>query len=443
MSAAPIKTVQVPSSTMIQAGGAMLGKDRPLQKIAHMVQLDGLRAIAALAVIVHHFKPFTIPNGVDIGAAGVKLFFVLSGFLITGILLRARDAYCAAGTSLRHVFFCFYVRRVLRIFPLYYAVLFTAVLADLPRARDDFPWYGFYLSNYLVALHPEGGPGIQHFWTLAVEEQFYLCWPFIILLTPRRWLLSVILVTIAAAPTYRLGMALSTRNLAAATAGVLSCSDTLGIGALLAFLWHSGKPGRAIYFNLRLGAFLGLGMFSLLFIMTQCNGSWTILTVLKDTAFVLIFPWLVHGAAIGFHGSFGSLLSCRLLVYLGKISYGLYIFHPFVPFITSALALHIGIDLSFPDLPALRCISVILISILLAGCSWLLLERPLIDLKRHFPHGPLRPVSYPVDAVRPQISRDGSLSLRSAIGGHTTTPLGGGDQNTTGTVITVNAGNTA
>src|SRR5262249_32690328 len=152
----------------------------------HIPGLDGVRGLAILVVLIHNVGYFEEPTdslaikiirlGIGSGWIGVQLFFVLSGFLITGILLDTKlDA---------HYFRSFYVRRVLRIFPLYYLTLIVAFLA-LPHLMDlgDWPeqarryeiWHWSYLTNWFGSV-----PGLSHFWSLAVEEQFYLIWPFVV-----------------------------------------------------------------------------------------------------------------------------------------------------------------------------------------------------------------------------------------------------------------------
>ena len=113
----------------------------------HMVQLDGLRAIAAIAVLIQHSLP--IP-GYNLGIAGVKLFFVLSGFLITGILLRERVRVDAQRSSNKEAVFLFYARRCLRILPLYYAALLLACLLGIPRINQALPF--FILSVFNISL---------------------------------------------------------------------------------------------------------------------------------------------------------------------------------------------------------------------------------------------------------------------------------------------------
>src|ERR1700690_217140 len=149
--------------------------------------LDGIRGVAIILVMFHHFEGLIPPCNLGVrcmklmlsyGWAGVDLFFALSGFLITGILLDTRHA--------NNYFSAFYARRVLRIFPLYYSVLIAilAVAAVLnPRPHSvplpaDQKLYFLYLTNWLVLWKGRWGPNILgHFWSLAVEEQFYLIWP--------------------------------------------------------------------------------------------------------------------------------------------------------------------------------------------------------------------------------------------------------------------------
>ncbi|MGH7437649.1 MAG: acyltransferase family protein, partial [Polyangiaceae bacterium] len=156
---------------------------------AHLPALDGLRGVAILLVAVHMLGMLDAPRGVVASAlssalargwAGVQLFFVLSGFLITGILLDTQSADNALPT--------FFARRFLRILPLYYLVLFVAfvvapLLGPVPPAlahdRAHQIWFWTYLSNWVLP-YEAGSRAFPHFWSLAVEEQFYLVWPFVL-----------------------------------------------------------------------------------------------------------------------------------------------------------------------------------------------------------------------------------------------------------------------
>ena len=162
-------------------------------KRSHYPALDGLRGVAILLVVFYHFFDFT--NYFFWGWLGVDLFFVLSGFLITNILLRT----LYQPDFLRN----FYVRRILRIFPLYYFALililvvlpfFQSLHLDLSYYQENQAWFWIYLQNWLFVFKPlHGSKLLLHFWSLAVEEQFYLIWPIIILLVRRpKTLLAIV-----------------------------------------------------------------------------------------------------------------------------------------------------------------------------------------------------------------------------------------------------------
>ncbi|RUU12827.1 acyltransferase, partial [Mesorhizobium sp. M7A.T.Ca.TU.009.01.3.2] len=159
---------------------------------ARDIQLDALRAIAVTMVLYSHF----FAEGPSFwGHIGVRLFFVLSGFLITRLLLEARSATeFETGPALRS----FYIRRMLRIFPPYFAVLGFVWLVDLDQSRGSLVWHALYLSNFWYALHNNWNPWVLgHFWSLSIEEQFYLAWPLVVLLAPRRRFEAICIAVIA------------------------------------------------------------------------------------------------------------------------------------------------------------------------------------------------------------------------------------------------------
>ena len=220
-----------------------------------MPQLDTLRFFAILGVMVsHNWVPDSPPwifAGVDWGSLGVRLFFVLSGFLITGILIRGRELG-ERHPERRFVFMRqFYVRRFLRIFPIYYLVVMAAVVVDFEASRQIWPWLFTYTSN-IYSWHTLSWPGhLGHLWTLAVEEQFYLFWPVLMLFLPRRWLLPLLVGLVCLAPIYRLYASFRYSDDVASgafTSGALTVSvfDSLGLGALLAIAAHvfSGEGER-------------------------------------------------------------------------------------------------------------------------------------------------------------------------------------------------------
>ena len=168
--------------------------------------IQALRAVAVLGPVFVHLWPARVPLSAytskvsGLGLLGVELFFVISGFLISGILLEARDG---AATRLR-VLGAFYARRVLRIFPVYWLTLVVLAALGIPGVGELFWLEFFYLTNFVIAHFEEWIGPTSHFWSLAVEEQFYLFWPLVILFLPRRALLPVMVLAVVAAPAVSL-----------------------------------------------------------------------------------------------------------------------------------------------------------------------------------------------------------------------------------------------
>ncbi len=358
-----------------------------------MVQLDALRAFAVLAVLVGHFTPTTsklfLPfKLVDVGGLGVRLFFVISGFLITGILLRSKS-YCEKdGLPILYAFRQFYARRVLRIFPLFYLVLGLAALLDIPPVRQTFGWNAAYLTNFYLFFTGRGG-STSHLWSLAVEEQFYLMWPWIILLVNRRRLSAMILITIAIGPIFRLLCGLCTDNYRTPILP-LSCLDTLGIGALLALRKDQIGDQQSRKYPLgKTGLLLGVGVLAIFVLLRTMNHGRIIGYAIFDVGAALIAGWVVWSASIGIRGPIGKLLEVKPLLYLGTISYGIYIYHNFIhylldrPKITSILVVLHARSLAIPLICG--------ITISVAALSWHLFERPINNLKRYFKYYKDRP----------------------------------------------------
>ena len=361
------------------AGGAVAG---------HMIQLNGIRALAVLMVLLSHTIP-TLRDYLNLGQAGVRLFFVLSGFLITGILLRAKDQARAAGEGRRYVAIAFYARRFLRIFPLYYAVLFAAALVGLPQVRETFLWHLAYLSNYyMVASGTFAGRPIEHLWSLSVEEQFYLVWPAVLLLTPRRLLVPVLLLTILAGPVSRTILIARTHNYVVMQFVTSSCLDSLGMGALMAALARGGDGSRRL--RLRLRAVNAVGGLILIasFVFLRASGTgYMIRDVFGFLAQSMLAAWLVDRAALGFGGLGKAIFEFRPVVYLGTISYGVYVYHDFVPVVVPMLGHLIGFDPQFPmEGGILRFLYVTSVTLTVAAASWHGFEKPLNDLKDRFPY---------------------------------------------------------
>jgi peptidoglycan/LPS O-acetylase OafA/YrhL len=296
-----------------------------------ILQLDGLRALAITGVLVHHFVPGAF-SVAPFGAAGVKLFFVLSGFLITGILLQYRQEIERGQATPWRMLRTFYFRRFLRIFPIYYFVLCLTFILDLAPARQTFWWHATYLTNFYIAITGLWPGFLSPFWTLAVEEQFYLVWPWVVLFTPRRYLLLIVGSMILSAILLRTCAALA--GLPPDRVGVLpvACLDTLGFGALLALVSSSRPSGLLSVSALqRLGFSLGVPLLALNIFFPRNPVVAAVTFVGFDLAMGLVSIWLIARAVNTTPDLLGRILASDVLTHVGLISYGVYVYHSFVP----------------------------------------------------------------------------------------------------------------
>jgi len=356
----------------------------------HLPALDGLRGLAVILVVVFHIfgaEPVpeqTLPRllymTTRLGQTGVDLFFVLSGFLITGILFDTKG-------STRY-FRNFYGRRTVRIFPLYYGVLVVAliVLPHLFGRRElgiNPVWLWTYTANLPMSAGADAEP-FGHFWTLAIEEQFYLVWPVVVFAFGRTALMRICLGCIAGAVVSRV---------LAESVGVSSSSftlcrmDSLTLGAWLA-LAARGPEGVRGWRKIAIGVILatGLVMAPLYVLKTGVGDTW--IQVIKYT-FIAAFYGAVLSLAVtaGPTSWPGRLFTFAPLRGLGRYSYGMYVYHPFlIPFIARRLATgRLGtLGLSPTAALWLRFGSIVALSFGVAWLSRLVYEKQFLNLKKYF-----------------------------------------------------------
>ena len=219
----------------------------------HIPELDGLRAIAILLVLVHHqafwMASSTLRSVIERGVVGVDLFFVLSGFLITGILLDSQGQ--------RHAARNFYVRRGLRIWPLYFSLLAVAMLLFRRMMPVSFAFWPYLLLTQNFFYFTSMGPILEPTWSLAVEEQFYFIWPWIVLRCRRETVMKLCATVLALSPIVRFGLRMAGANPRFLYVNTLCRLDPIAMGALIA-AWTRGAdfyPNQSRY--IRLGLAIG------------------------------------------------------------------------------------------------------------------------------------------------------------------------------------------
>jgi peptidoglycan/LPS O-acetylase OafA/YrhL len=337
----------------------------------HRLQIDGLRAIAVFGVLYHHLW-----NDSYIGHLGVRLFFVISGLLITGILLENRGQISEQG--LAGVLKTFYARRALRIFPIYYLTLLGAFMIDIGDVRDTFTWHALYLSNLLFAINEDWGWPTTHLWSLSIEEQFYLFWPFLVLLAPKKYIGAVFVMVVVGAVVFRAFYFSDASRDVGIWVATPAAFDALGVGALIAFWERSGRyvPGEktlkiALLPALVLGLLAGL-------LSNRSNYVW------GELMWLLPISILVAGANSGFNGVASMILTYKPIVFLGKISYGIYLYHFFVAWVLmQAWFLAFASQISKGPFLFFLASSA---TVLAASLSWFWIEAPLSNLKKFFPY---------------------------------------------------------
>jgi len=350
--------------------------------------LDGLRGIAILLVVLLH--NFGFMNLFFFGWLGVDLFFVLSGFLITDILLNT----VGQPNFLRN----FYMRRVLRIFPLYYLTLiiclfilpsFPALHLNMGYYKDNQFWQWTYLQNWLyIFKEPFGTRMLLHTWSLAVEEQFYLVWPVVILLIKRPKILLLIALTILVLVGISRFLVWSyhIKDLAYASLYTFTRIDGLCIGSMLALVMRI-YPGFLKKYSTLIVLLMAVINFSFYFINNQHALTLPYLAFVGYTTFAILFGLLVYEATTDESRIIQLLLNNRFLKFFGRISYGLYVYHwpVYILFFTFIKKIFFSnTNISFRYSETASAIIVTLLAILLSHFSYHYFEKPFLKLKKRY-----------------------------------------------------------
>lgn len=373
---------------------------QPLRSDKRIPELDGLRGIAiGLVLFVHYFIPLLhssgrVANALALAWSGVDLFFVLSGFLLGGILLDNRDS--------KSYYKVFYVRRFFRIFPLYYAfIAFLFALSILLRffitaphlvqvvgyPRDFWP-FPIYAQNLVIAFKNQlGASGLVITWSLAVEEQFYLFLPLLVRVVSRRRLPIVLCILIVSAPLLRtllfyLYPIPAVGNVYAPNYVLMPCrADALFLGVLCAYAVRRADVLAALKNHQRLlyAAFVLLlaGVITLAFTYPERSG--VVMNTGGYTLLALFYSCLLLVVVTGTRGPLVALTRFTPLRRLGILAYGVYLFHYFLLYFLGAIFLP-NASMIYPGRASIFVLEVFALgsTLVLAHLSWEYFESGLV-----------------------------------------------------------------
>jgi peptidoglycan/LPS O-acetylase OafA/YrhL len=375
--------------------------DLALEQRRHIPGLDGVRGVAILLVFVYHavrLLPYAqgpelvVHRLADIGWVGVDLFFVLSGFLITGVLIDAKgiDGY----------FRLFYARRVLRIMPLYVicvaALVWVVPLVSLAGPEHSVAsvqtWYWTYSVNLLIARWGFGvvASNSVHLWSLALEEQFYALWPLLVFVLNQRGLIRASAWLVIATVALRTALVLYGASWTAIYVLLPTRMDTLAVGALLAGLAREPDAWRRIQRWVAPAAVAATMVLVVLFVRESLIRSGLLTEIAGYPALAVLSGVAVVSAAAAPAGSVSARIwENGMLRFFGRYSYGLYVWHPLViravrhVFPARALA-----PIGGSHLPSYVLFggAALLATVGVARVSWVMIEEPFLRMKRFVPY---------------------------------------------------------
>lgn len=352
------------------------------QKSIHLPGLNGLRAIAAISVMLSHVFQSTFGNWgipgmtIPIFGGGVILFFVISGFLITYLLLREYQKYqdIAVGK--------FYVRRILRIWPIYY--LFIAICFGVlwfvgrqgEMLHSTLFYYLFFAAN-IPFLSSAGIPVLAHYWSIGVEEQFYLFWPWLVKLFRHRIIpaiLAVMIVWIFA--KYGSWIVLGSKSIIYKFFSV-TCFQSMMYGALGAILFYNNHQRFLNLITHKLVQVVAWSFFILSWFLDNY-----IPAVMRNDI-ISFFSLIIVMEQVSGRGKLIN-LERAVFDFFGRISYGIYVIHPLMILVFSTLWMYFRPDIGLVWQYLIIYILIVLSTTLVAHLSYRYYEAPFLKLKDKF-----------------------------------------------------------
>ena len=349
----------------------------------YLPRIDSLRFFAVFAVILSHWlgSNFIVKKLPLLGYYGVSFFFVLSGFLITRILWQQRDVKKSLFNKLKN----FFAKRAIRIFPIYYLSIFFFLFTIPAIFENNFVYFFTYLSNFLTFFSSKWPDMLSHFWSLAVEEQFYLFWPFIILLMKKDLFLKINFLIIIFSVLFKSYFNYyASQNISYYSLLPFSQLDLFAIGAILAFKYDT--------FVLELDKFKRYKLLIFLILIVSINLISPRLIIIQNVFFGILSCIIILLSDRRLNLYLFKILDQKFLIFLGKISYGLYVYHNFIPWLIRNLnGTEIRYQLNFKysilpnDInPIIWFLLSILLLITISSISWFFIEKPILKLKSKF-----------------------------------------------------------
>ncbi len=346
----------------------------------YLPQVDGLRGLAILAVVFHHFGVH--PHGaLDWGPIGPVVFFMLSGYFITQSLWKIQGR-AAEGSPMLPLALGFHARRIFRILPAVILLLVIGGFLGMEECSTTWPWHLAFLTNFLVIFQREWIGSVSHLWSLSLQEQFYLL-STLILFVPRAYFVRTMLVAIAAAGIFRLVCILYGSSEYARWLLLPGSLDAFATGGLAAWLVREGYA--EVIFRPRISRLIAAGAVVSLVVsrFLRFLPDTHLGTAAVETFQAVFFLWLLLCLVANSTGMLSRIFLFRPLVFLGRVSFGIFVFHTLVAY-AAAPALRM-----LPESPLLRAVILVGLSVAVAVPSYHLLEQPMNRLAKRLDFGKL------------------------------------------------------
>lgn len=347
---------------------------------AYSRQLDGLRGLAILLVFLHH-TGWKLPYEWDWGQMGLRIFFLLTGYLITISLWKLMDRVKVHEMSHRRELLVYHLRRLARLLPAFYAALLLGYVLGLDDVLEPIWWHLAFFTNFRIALQGFWMGPTANFWSLAMQEQFYLVWPVFVLWTPRKYFPAMLGVLVFSGYAYRVGCMIFGVPELWRWLMLPGSIDTFALGALIAW-WKTERGLPEIPQR-------GWQTIAIWIAFSACWAANRIIRYSDEIPWVDALPELFEGVCAGWlliccvqnqGGWLGTFFSMGWLRYLGRISYGIFAYHLILLWYFESHFAKFAIGPT--RLPFLWSLGMFFITLLVASVSYRYLEMPVVRLAK-------------------------------------------------------------